>query len=114
MMGDIPTPSEEESQKMSEEYQNSQNKSIPIPKIDFAMFAMSLATAAHTYLGNIPDQMSGAMNPDLELAKQHIDILTMLKEKTEGNRTPEESNLLQQLIYELQMAFVEKSRNHRK
>jgi len=112
MMSDIPSPNEEESKKMSDEYDASQDKdpSIPVPKIDFAMFVMSLATAAHTYLGNIPDQATGVVDTNLELAKQHIDILVMMKDKTEGNLSSEENNLIQQIIYELQMVFVEKSK----
>ncbi len=45
--------------------------------------------------------------PNLELAKQNIDLLDLMKSKTMGNRTPEEDRLLEQLLFELRLRFVE-------
>jgi len=61
---------------------------------------------ALVHLGQVPDPMSGQPHVDLEQAQFTIDLLTMLKEKTEGNRTPEESAVLEEILATLRMAFV--------
>ncbi len=76
-------------------------------KIDFGMYLISLGTTVHIALGTIPNPATGQMQKDRELARQHIEILLLLKEKTKGNLTEEEEKLLSRLLYELQMAFVE-------
>jgi hypothetical protein len=68
----------------------------------FVMFASSALIA----LGESPDPLSGQVEKNLAQASQAIDILTLLREKTEGNRSPEETRLLEQLIYDLQLRFV--------
>ena len=68
----------------------------------FVMFASSALVA----LGESPDPLTGQAQRDLAQASEAIDILTLLREKTEGNRTPEESELLEQIIYDLQLRFV--------
>ena len=65
-----------------------------------------LATSALVALGESPDPLSGRVQKDLAQASEAIDILVLLREKTEGNRTPEESDLLEQIIYDLQLRFV--------
>ena len=68
----------------------------------FVMFASSALIA----LGESPDPLTGQVQTNLEQAGEAIDILALLREKTEGNRTPEETQLLEQLIYDLQLRFV--------
>lgn len=77
-------------------------------KIDFSTFVLSLATSAQIHLGMLGEKASAP--PSLPEAQQVIDILDLLVDKTAGNRTEEESNLLQQVLYELRVAFVEKSK----
>ncbi|PYM04944.1 MAG: DUF1844 domain-containing protein [Candidatus Rokuibacteriota bacterium] len=65
-----------------------------------------LATSALVALGESPDPLTGRVQKDLAQASEAIDILVLLREKTQGNRTPEESDLLEQIIYDLQLRFV--------
>jgi len=79
-------------------------------QIDFATFVMSLSQSAFYQLGEVPDPLTGKTETNLPAVHQTIDMLMMLKEKTTGNLTPEESKLLEQMIYELQMKYVAKSK----
>ena len=79
-------------------------------QIDFATFVMSLSQSAFYQLGEVPDPLTGKSELNLPAVHQTIDMLMMLKEKTTGNLTPEESKLIEQMIYELQMKYVAKSK----
>ena len=68
----------------------------------FVMFASSALIA----LGEAPDPMSGERGLDLAQAQEAVDTLLLLREKTEGNRTEQESQLLEEILYDLQMRFV--------
>jgi hypothetical protein len=72
-----------------------------LPKIDFTTFVLSISSAAYMGLGAQGEKV------DAELAKQNIDLLELLAEKTSGNLTPDEHKLLQELLYELRMKFIE-------
>lgn len=76
----------------------------------FAMFVSSLALQAAMALGEGADPLTGARKPDPRQAKYLIETLAMLEEKTKNNLTPEESEMLGALLYELRMKFVEKTR----
>jgi hypothetical protein len=65
-------------------------------------------------LGVVPGPGGGDISIDLELARQNIDLLELMDEKTRGNRTPEEDRLLEQLLFELRLKFVEKQRELQK
>jgi hypothetical protein len=75
--------------------------------VDFATLIMSFASAAMISMGAVPDPMTGAVCRDLAIARQNIDIITLLKEKTKGNLTREEEALLDSILYELRMVFVQ-------
>jgi len=79
-------------------------------QIDFATFVMSLSQSAFYQLGEVPDPITGQKETNLPAVHQTIDMLVMLKEKTKGNLTPEEAKLMEQMIYELQMKYVAKSK----
>ncbi|MGE3842321.1 MAG: DUF1844 domain-containing protein [Vicinamibacterales bacterium] len=79
------------------------------PAISFTAFIMSLATTAAVHFGDIADPVSGTSQPNLPAAGQMIDILSMLKDKTRGNLDAEETELVDNLLYELRMRFVEVS-----
>jgi hypothetical protein len=79
-------------------------------KIDFSTFIMSLTSSAFYHLGDIADPETGKTETNLPAVKQTIDMLLMLREKTQNNLNQEEAKLLEQLIYELQMKFVAKTK----
>lgn len=80
-----------------------------LPQVDFATFCLSLGTSALYHLGAVGDPRTGqpAAEPNLALARQTIDTLEMLEGKTRGNLDDEEAKLLEGLLYELRMRFVE-------
>lgn len=79
-----------------------------LPRIDFATFAISLGTSALYHMGLVEDPTSGEPGElNLTLARQTIDTLEMLEQKTRGNLEPDEAQLLENLLYELRMRFVE-------
>ena len=83
----------------------------PPPPIDFSMFVLSLASTAMVHLGLAPDPETGAPREAApELARETIDLLGMLREKTRGNLTDEEQKFLDTLLYDLRMQFVEATR----
>lgn len=80
--------------------------------ISFAAFVLSLAHTTAVHFGDIPDPVSGqTSSPNLPAAQQMIDILALLEEKTRGNLTAEERQLLEQIIFELRLRFVEASKS---
>lgn len=84
-----------------------QTESIQDFKIDFSTFILSLTSSAFYHLGEIPDPKTGEKITDLSAVKQTIDIIAMLKSKTEGNLSEEEKKLIEQLTYELQVKYVD-------
>ncbi len=79
-----------------------------LPKIDLTTFFLSISSAAFYGLGvSHFDSNAPAPQPNLVLAKQNIDLLELLAEKTKGNRTPEEDQLLEKLLFETRMKYVE-------
>jgi hypothetical protein len=93
-----------------EENQKEEAKQDPGQGVNFASFLLSLATTGMVHLGEIPEPSTGQKMEDLEAAHQMIDILAILKEKTEGNLSAEESHLLENVLYELRMKFMGKSK----
>jgi hypothetical protein len=78
----------------------------PMPEITFASFLMSLGTSVFFHLGDLPHPETGVAAKNLPLAKQTIDLLGLLREKTRNNLTPEEVNLFDHLLYDLRMRYV--------
>ena len=79
-----------------------------LPKVDFATFVLSLGTTALYQMGLAPDPATGeSREADLLVARQTVDTLEMLREKTRGNLEEEERKLIDSLLYELRMRFVE-------
>jgi len=81
-----------------------------LPEIDFSTFVVSLSSSALIHLGVVADPMTGEQNKDLAIAKQTIDMLAMLQEKTKGNLTNEESQLMESMLYDLRMRYVAESK----
>ena len=79
--------------------------------ISFAAFVLSLAHTAAVHFGDIPDPVSGhTSEANLPAAQQMIDILSLIESKTRGNLTAEERQLLDQILYELRLRFIEAQR----
>jgi hypothetical protein len=79
----------------------------PLPEINFSTFIISLSTQALMHLGEIADPLSGKVNRDIPVAKQMIDIIGMLKDKTKGNLNAGEEGLTEEILYDLRMKYVE-------
>jgi len=76
--------------------------------LSFAAFVVSLAHTAAVHFGDMPDPAGGAPGtPNLPAAQQMIDILALLEQKTRGNLTAEERQLLEQVLFELRLRYVE-------
>ena len=78
-----------------------------LPQIDFAMFILSLAHSALVHMGDAPNPADGECCANLPMARQTIDLLALLQEKTRGNLEGEEERVLEQSLFDLRMRFVE-------
>ena len=76
-------------------------------QLTFVSFVLSLASTAAIHFGDVPDPTGQTSEPNLEGAAQMIEILALLEEKTKGNLTADERQLLEQVLYELRMRFVQ-------
>jgi hypothetical protein len=83
---------------------------MSVPKIDLTTFILSISSAAYMGLGLVSPDGKSEPRIDLELARQNIDLLELMFEKTKGNRTPEEDRLIGQLLFETRMMYVEKQK----
>ena len=78
----------------------------PLPEIDFSTFVISLSTQALMHLGEIASPLSGKVETDIPVAKQMIDILGVLREKTRGNLNSGEERLMEDILFDLLMKYV--------
>jgi hypothetical protein len=78
--------------------------------IDFATFVLSLSHSALMHLGEAPNPESNVVEQNLPLAKQNIDLLGLIEEKTKGNLDGEEERLITQVLFDLRMRYVEKTK----
>ena len=99
-------PSKTQQPQEAEEKAAESEEEVPLPEISFSNFIFSLSTSALIQLGEIPDPVVNQTNKNLAMAKQTIDILGILQEKTKGNLTPDEESLNQNILYDLRMRFV--------
>lgn len=93
-----------ESVKSSSDRKLDQNTQLP--KITFSTFIFSLNSSALFHLGLVPDPTTGKKEKNLLLAKQSIDIIGMLDEKTRGNLTSDEEKLLRNVLHDLRLMYV--------
>jgi hypothetical protein len=77
-----------------------------LPGVDFSTFVCTLNSSALVMMGALADPTTGDKIKNLPAAKQTIDIIGMLEEKTRGNLTGEETNLLKNILHDLRMMFV--------
>ena len=101
------TEDQEQPQEQEEEpVPEAEEEAAQLPEINFQTFVFSLNASALVQLGVMDDPASGRKEKNLSLAKQTIDILSMLQEKTEGNLTGDEENLLKNILYDLRIRYV--------
>ncbi len=77
-----------------------------MPAVNFSTFIVSLYSSALVHLGEMPEPSTGTKVKELNLAKQTIDMVIMLEEKTRGNLDKDEEKLIASLLHELKMAYA--------
>lgn len=77
-----------------------------LPPLDFTTFILSLSTSVLMNLGLVENPVTGKTEKEPAVAKQTIDLITLLKEKTRGNLTEEESKLVDDVLHELRLWYV--------
>jgi hypothetical protein len=87
-----------------------QQEPLGEPEVTFTTFMVGLSTQALAALGEISDPLSGASSKDLHAAQQLIDIIGMLREKTRGNLDRDEDGLIEAILFDLRMKYVELAR----
>ncbi len=83
----------------------------PMPEINFSTFIFSLNSSALVHLGIIEDPASGTKVKNLVLAKQTIDLIGMLEEKTRSNLTDDEDKLMKNILIDLRMMYVREKKS---
>jgi len=83
---------------------------LPLPEITFPSFLFSMSTAVFVNLGAVADPATGEINRNLPLAKQTIDLLALLREKTRNNLSKEEEDLFDHLLYDLRLRYIKEAR----
>ena len=81
-----------------------------LPEIDFSSFVLSLGTSVLVHLGEVPDPVTQKPDRHLPLAKQTIDLLGVLKEKTRGNLTADEEKLIDHLLADLRWRYIREAK----
>jgi len=101
---------EKAAEKAKEFEKATANEDYRLPEINFPTFIFSLNSSALVNLGVIEDPATNQKARNLPLAKQTIDILGMMEEKTKGNLSDDEANMLKTMLYELRMLYVKERR----
>lgn len=86
--------------------QKESKERVPLPPPSLSLLITTLATQAMVALGVVPSPISGKPELDLEQAKHFIDTIALLQDKTQGNRTDEESTMIDSVLHELRMAYL--------
>lgn len=105
-----PAPQEAKSDKAAAPTPPAQELPSPKPDRNFQLLVDLLARNAAALLGGIPDPTTGQAYLDLEGAREMIDMLDMLREKTRGNLAPEEERLLSEVVGSLKLSYMEISK----
>ena len=100
----------QETKDQEKQTDSSKEKETEPFQVDFSTFIMSLTSSAFYHLGDMPDPSTGKKEVNLPAVQQTIDMLIMLREKTKGNLKEDEKKLLEQLVYELQVKYVAKTK----
>jgi len=106
---EVQSSTAEEKPKVQESSPTEPKHESDYPQVTFTNFVLSLSTSALFHFGDFPDHEGGKTEKNLPAAKQTIDILDMLNEKTKGNLNENENNLIQGALYELKMRYVKEN-----
>ena len=101
--GEKEVPKEEAKQEEAEETEAART---PLPEVNFNSLIFSLSSSALLNFGEIADPQTGEKKKDLVMAKQSIDLISMLKEKTKGNLTDEEQKFVDNILTDLRWRYV--------
>ena len=93
----------------AEEKKSAGQEASSRPPIDFPSYLLSYYTQGLVLLGEVPNPYTNKKEEDVDAARHTIDILSMLEEKTKGNLSKDEQQLLESVIYELRMKFMAKT-----
>ena len=75
-------------------------------ELGFSTFILSLSTSVLVHLGELPDPVTGQKGANLQLAKQTISVIELLKEKTKGNLTEDEEKLIDTVLYDVRLKYI--------
>jgi len=104
-------PKKENSREKPDGTENPEGRREFLPPPDFSSIVLPLYTPALIKLGLYEDPLTGKTNENLELAKRLIDLLDLLRKKTEGNLEAEEQKFLDSCIQQLKLAYLSKAKN---
>ena len=102
-------PAEKDAFRPEEASAGEQRARGPLPEVTMSTFIFSLSSSALVHLGAIPEPETNQTMVDLPIAKQIIDTLGMLQEKTKGNLDQDEERLLKSVLYDLRMRYIQES-----
>ena len=110
VMGSIekeePPPDAKKQSQPDVEAKSQSQEAAPVPEVNFYNFILSLSSTAMYHFGDFSDSATKESQRNLAAAKQTIDLLSMLQEKTKGNLNQDEKNLLDGILYELRIRYV--------
>lgn len=107
---ELPPEPEKVEETKSEDKGSFERRPLEEPEgVDFTMLLTAMAQPAYIYLGEVPHPGTGQPEVNLEQARMQIDLLDMLRIKCRGNLTAEEEGLLDRILYQLRMLYVNKS-----
>jgi hypothetical protein len=95
-----------EGERVEEPPKEDARQEVPLPEISFINLIFSLSTSVLVQLGEIQDPVTQQLAKNLPLAKQTIDLIGMLKEKTKGNLTSDEGKVVENILYDLRIRYV--------
>ena len=97
-----------------ESQDSSKNENPKLPEANFAQLVFLLGAQAMQQLGMVPNPLDGKIRVDLQVAKFSIDLLNILQERTKGNLSLKEEQMLEDLLFDLRMRFVTASKEQDK
>ncbi len=85
------------------------DKNMQLPEVTFSTFILSLASSTLMHLGEVPDPDTGKIEKNIVLAKHSVDLLNMLGDKFNNGLTDDEKKLLQDVLYEVKIKYVQQA-----
>jgi hypothetical protein len=101
---------EQEKREVRDETGKVSEEMPPLPEVTFSTFVLSLSTSCLLHFGEIPDPVTRKQETNLPMAKHAIDTLAMLQEKTKGNLSKEEEDLLENVLYNMRIKYVDEAK----